>query len=213
MTATEWFRPEIEAAAASAGVDPQIIEAIVSVESSGRADAFRHEPKFWRRYLAHVDPWKLHNPRRVSSSYGLMQIMFIVAHERGFRGEPEELFVPGTNLAWGCQHVAYLQDWANGHDASDPERLVATLASYNGGRGGNVPRAVPSAGPLLRNEVYAKKVLARRDSLNALFILIRTVKDSLKTLRTVEAEVHPFIGSDKNSLRLHPVNVNVIHEG
>ncbi|KKL23603.1 hypothetical protein LCGC14_2423710 [marine sediment metagenome] len=165
MIPTEWFRPEIEAAARVAKVDPQIVEAIVSVESSGRADAFRHEPKFWRRYLAHLDQWKHHNPRRVSSSYGLMQIMYIVAVERGFQGEPEELFVPGTNLAWGTEHLAYLLEWAERFEASPEERLTAALASYNGGRGSNQPRANPAKGPLLRSEAYAKKVRARRLSL------------------------------------------------
>ncbi|KKL92283.1 hypothetical protein LCGC14_1886270, partial [marine sediment metagenome] len=64
-------------------------------------------------------------------------------------------------------HLAYLLEWAERFEASPEERLTATLASYNGGRGSNQPRANPAKGPLLRNEAYAKKVLARRDSLFA----------------------------------------------
>ena len=151
------YRNEIVTAAKAHGLDPLLVEAIVLTESSGNTDAFRFEPNFYNRY---IKPYKLYvgqNPRRVSSSYGLMQIMLPVAHERGFLKSqpPEYLFVPEVGLDFGCKHLRYLLDWADGFACSDTQKRDAALASYNGGRGGNKPTDTP-----LRNASYVRKVLA-----------------------------------------------------
>ena len=142
MLRTRYF-PEIAKAAADYRLDPVLVEAIVVQESAGNADAFRWERDFWNRLLKPKPEWASKNPRRVSSSYGLMQIMFPVAVERGYdpAHPPEMLFVPEVGLRWGCKHLAYLKDWADrGWPQIDPQdRLTAVLASYNGGRGGNTP--------------------------------------------------------------------------
>jgi soluble lytic murein transglycosylase-like protein len=143
------YRAHIERAAAVHQLDPDVIEALVLVESSGHADAFRYEPDFWRRYMQGKPQWEHAIPRRVSSSYGLMQCLYVVAWELGFRGEPEELFVPKINLAYGCLKFAQLMDWAG----DDTERA---LAAYNGGKRANVTRP-------FRNATYAAAVLKRRD--------------------------------------------------
>jgi soluble lytic murein transglycosylase-like protein len=118
----------IEAAAAPYHLDPDLIEAIVVMESSGNADAFRYEPGFWDRYLQHTPPYSTQIPRRVSSSYGLMQVMYSTAVEHGFVGEPEELFVPMTALDYGCRVLASMLKTANGN-------VPRALASYNAGPG------------------------------------------------------------------------------
>lgn len=141
------YRPLIAVCAKPHKLDPLIVEAVVLTESGGCADAFRYEPAFYRRYLQGKPEWADCIPRRVSSSYGLMQIMYPVAKELGFTGEPELLFVPSVNLAWGCLKLAKLLEWAGGE-------YVKAFAAYNGGQGGN-------AQPPFRNQAYADKVLAQ----------------------------------------------------
>jgi soluble lytic murein transglycosylase-like protein len=147
--ATTDYRAHIERAAAVHQLDPDVIEALVLVESSGHADAFRYEPDFWRRYMQGKSQWEHAIPRRVSSSYGLMQIMYPVAWELGFRGEPEELFVPERNLGYGCLKFSRLMDWAK-------DDVEQALAAYNGGKRGNSVRP-------FRTATYAAKVLKRKD--------------------------------------------------
>lgn len=129
---------------------PDLVQAVCLVESAGYTDAFRPEPAFWDRYLKGKPEWDGANPRRVSASYGLMQVMFPVAVEHGMaRTEPPEyLFVPLIGLDYGCRVLAERLVWAKGE-------LRAALASYNGGKGGNAP------GGSLRNGAYADKVLAQ----------------------------------------------------
>lgn len=158
------YWPEIQKAAADAKLDPFLVEAVVVQESGGNTDAFRFEKDFWNRLLKPNPAWAGKNPRRVSSSYGLMQIMFPVALERGYdpAHPPELLFVPEVGLRWGCKHLAYLSEWASGFPSASPQdRLLATLAAYNGGRGGNTP------GTPLRpiNRSYAQSVLQHQSSL------------------------------------------------
>lgn len=138
------YRAEIEAAASVARLDPDLVEAVIEIESfGGRADAFRFEPDFYDRYLKGKPEWARWLPRRASSSYGLMQVMFPTARGIGFTGEPEELFVPKVNLYWGCKLLAKLLSWAKGNEAK-------ALAAYNGGQG-NWKADKPQA--------YAAKVL------------------------------------------------------
>jgi soluble lytic murein transglycosylase-like protein len=142
---TTLYRAEIVAAAAAHDLDPDLVEAIVLTESSGQTDAFRFEPGFYARYLQGRPAYAGANPRRISSSYGLMQVMAVVAAEHGLTGDPEQLFVPGVGLEYGCRHLRMLLDWAHGD-------VAAACAAYNGGKGGNAP-----GGPL-RNEGYVRKV-------------------------------------------------------
>jgi soluble lytic murein transglycosylase-like protein len=143
MTST--YRREIAEAAAAHAFDPRVVEAVVAVESSGRTHAYRFEPQFFDKYLAGKPEWRGAVPERVSASYGLMQVMFVVAKELGFSGDPELLFVPRVGLDWGCRKLATLMAWAEG----DP---VRALCAYNGGRGGNTT-------PPYRNQAYADRVL------------------------------------------------------
>lgn len=131
------YRKDIEVVASLRQIDPDLVEAIVLVESSGQADAFRHEPGFWKKYLADNPRYAGKNPRRVSSSYGLMQIMYPTAVDLGFRHDPEMLFLPGVNLDYGTKYLKSLLTWADGN----VERAVR---AYNGGKGGaNKPITAP----------------------------------------------------------------------
>lgn len=149
--------------AAEFKLDPVLVEAIVVTESSGNADAFRFEPMFYNRYIKPKGLFPGQNPRRVSSSYGLMQVMYPTALENGYPKEypPERLFEPELSLRAGCRLLRSLLDWAAGFPGTTPEKqLSAALASYNGGRGSNKPTDTP-----LRNGVYADKVLRNRNQL------------------------------------------------
>jgi len=165
MKAMDYWMEPITKVANAYQLDPYLVAAVVWCESRGRADAFRHEPRFWLRYMANHPKYrgKGLNPHRVSSSYGLMQIMWVVAEELGFKGEPEELFVPRTNLHFGCQKLVELRGWVEKfQDLPPARRQLAMLAAYNGGTGGNDPRE-----PLRPvNEQYAERVLASYRELN-----------------------------------------------
>lgn len=145
---TTLYRREIELAAKEHGLDPNVVEAVVVCESSGNADAFRWEPHFYKKYLAKNPAYAGQIPRRVSSSYGLMQIMLPTARDHGFAAEPEFLFVPGVNLDVGCQVLARLLKWADGD-------LAKALEAYNGGRGSIGSEATTR---------YASRVLLTLDS-------------------------------------------------
>lgn len=125
------YRAEIEVAASRYKLDPDLVEAVVRVESSGLTHAYRFEEGFYRRYLASNPAYDGANPRRVASSYGLMQVMFATAKEElGFTDAPEYLFVPTIGLEAGCHFLSNLLAYT-GHD------LERALAAYNGGRGGS----------------------------------------------------------------------------
>lgn len=160
-----FYKDAIRAAAVVAGLDPYLVAAVCWQESAFNADAFRHEPAFWNRYLKTNPKYRHLNPRRVSSSYSLMQVMYCRVHEDRMTDNdalpPEHLFVPELNLRTGCQLLAELQAWANHTSVTGltptPARVIeASLAAYNGGRGGNRPSDEP-----LRNGKYAREVLAK----------------------------------------------------
>lgn len=140
------YRAEINIAAAKHRLDPDLVEAVVITESSGKTSAYRFEPAFWLHYMANKPEWKGANPERVSSSYGLMQVMYQVALELGYKeAAPEYLFIPEVGLNWGCAKLRSLLDWSK-------DNVEQALAAYNGGKGGN-------STPPYRNEKYVKKVL------------------------------------------------------
>src|SRR4051812_21340207 len=140
------YRAEIESIASGMRLDPDVVEAIVLTESNGQTDGFRYEPGFFLRYLKGDPKWDGANPRRISSSYGLMQIMYPVALEHGFNeNAPEYLFIPTIGLFWGCTHLRSLLEWSK-------LDLAQALAAYNGGKGGN-------AAPPFRNQSYVDTVM------------------------------------------------------
>jgi len=143
------YRSWIAAAAKAQSLDPQLVEAVAITESSGRTDAFRFEPAFYRRYLKDNAAYVGQIPRRISSSYGLMQVMYSTARELGFGGEPELLFLPDVGLEGGCRKLAAELTWAHGD-------VRNALAAYNGGRG-NYRADLP--------QKYADKVLRALESL------------------------------------------------
>lgn len=158
------YKKDIDVAAAKWGLDPVLVEAVVVQESGGNTDAFRFEREFWNRYLKGNPRYRDLNPRRVSSSYGLMQVMYARVLEDKVADndawEPELLFLPVNGLDIGCGFLAELMTWAAGKTSDPTLHIQAALAAYNGGRGGNDPTHVTTDNPL-RNGVYARQVLAK----------------------------------------------------
>ena len=155
-----FYKDMIANVAAEVGVNRATVAAICWQESSFNADAFRFERGYWNRYLAKLPQWQGANPRRVSSSYGLMQMMYpnIFEDHIASTATPEQLFDPLFNLQCGSKHYLMLVDWAETKTQVTGLVLMSALASYNGGRGGNDP----SKDNPLRNAAYAKQVLAKR---------------------------------------------------
>lgn len=144
------YRAEAQDAAIQHGLNPDLVIAVCLVESGGVAASYRYEPVFWTRYMRDKSQWHNAVPERVSASYGLMQVMYPVACELGYTGEPETLCVPTIGLDYGCRKLAQTLKWAKGDVAS-------ALAAYNGGMTrDNAPGATPK-----RNQRYVDKVLQR----------------------------------------------------
>jgi hypothetical protein len=156
MNPTPWaklYANELRQAAEVHELDPLVLLAIAWQESHGGVvlevgrwhwgpqRVYRYEPGFWDRYMgpssrtwpkyrppsehpAVVEAWK----RRVSASYGICQVMFTTAQERGFVGRPEALFDPMLSAYYGAKHLRHLLDGPAKGDLRD------ALAAYNTGR-------------------------------------------------------------------------------
>lgn len=141
-----------------------LLKAISYVESSYNQKAYRYEPAFWRDYLSKNPQWKDQDPALVSSSYGLMQIMWTTAWALGFRGTTmEELEDPVVNIELGAKLIRQILDKVYASQACECFRITpiaVTLARYNGGSGGN-----PDKNGDLRNFKYVTKVFTAWDNL------------------------------------------------
>lgn len=138
--------------AKAVGLDPDLLEAQVIVESAGQPDAFRYEGGFYHRYIENNPSAKGKGYGPLAAcSYGLLQIMLETAIELGFTDGPWRLFEPEIGVYWGAKYLAKLNVWAEGN-------IDRALAAYNGGQAGNV--VVP-----YRNQGYVSKVRQAQKSL------------------------------------------------
>ncbi len=134
------------------------LKSIAMVESAMDPNAYRYEDRFWNRYCKDNPAWKDEDSRVVSASYGLMQIMYVVAVEIGFSRDrdPKELYDPLTNILLAAKLLRRHLDYMAKHPKpihKDYWPWELALAWYNGGRGNN-PREDGS----LRNPEYVDKV-------------------------------------------------------
>ena len=152
MTTPFWYRAEATAIADRHQLDPDLVVTVCLVESAGKTHAYRFEPNFWLRYMAGKPQWDGANPERVSASYGLMQVLYVVALEQGFSRDeaPEHLFVPVVGLEYGCRKLREVLEWSGGD-------VPAALAAYNGGKTADNGPAVEEK----RNQRYVDKALAQ----------------------------------------------------
>lgn len=154
------FANHIQAFAGNYEINAWLLAGLIAAESAGNPYAIRVErgwlKRYWRGSVAAVrattgrqdDRW-LKYPDLASTSYGLMQVLFIVAVERGVPLDyPTELCDPQLNLLAGCNHLAWLRD----RFGTSPTRM---LLRYNGGGNPNYPGIV---------DHHARVLHAHRDS-------------------------------------------------
>ncbi len=126
------FQQPIQAASQKYHVPIPVILATISTESSGEPNAYRHEPAFYNNYIQNTTQWKnspYHDkPKRISASYGLMQILYTTAYSVGFRGEPEDLYDPALNIEFGTKYIA--SDVQRKQHEWDPPKIAC---AYNAG--------------------------------------------------------------------------------
>ena len=140
MNTVNLHRPLITRIASKDGLRPELVAGMVLVESGGNPLALNPEPGFLSRYGEVVESYVRHcgnslalaNLRKSgipwASSYGLLQIMWPVAYERGLRNPwPTVLSRTDVGLTWGCKHLAWLMERTNDETKG--------VASYNGGLG------------------------------------------------------------------------------
>lgn len=97
------------------GLNPSLVEAVISVESGGDTWASRFEPG-WKWYLNPIKWAKITRRSKATevvhqaTSWGLMQIMGTVAREEGYKGSLPALCIPERGLEYGCRKLKKLLD-------------------------------------------------------------------------------------------------------
>jgi len=89
------------------GVEPALIKAIITIESSFDEKSYRYEP------------------HRNDASYGLIQILYATAKNLGFKGKPTDLYNPQVNIEYGTKFLKVL--------LNQYKNLEDVIASYNMG--------------------------------------------------------------------------------
>jgi hypothetical protein len=144
------------------GVKKLLLKSVSLIESSLDERAFRAEPGYWQRnkekILAKFPELDGRDLAEVSSSFGLMQLLFTTAWGLGFRGTGEDLYNPVINVELGAKLLDQLRTKARGFGvlAKFPSLIEweVILCLYNGGATGN-----PDDKGKLRNQKYADKVM------------------------------------------------------
>lgn len=137
-----------KAAAAKAGLPPNIVCGMVDRESEWDPWAVRYEPAFFNKYVlpiyAQVSPdpkeWardhmSVTEAKTRSISWGLMQVMGQTARESGFTAQFPSLCDPETGLAIGCAVFAHRLAVAHGD-------VSRALEAWNGGANPNYAKEV-----------------------------------------------------------------------
>jgi soluble lytic murein transglycosylase-like protein len=133
--------------AASHGLDPVLVCAVIEQESAWNPWAVRYEPGFLSRYVAPMyTAGKLSATEAYtrSMSWGLMQVMGQVAREFGFAGKSlAELCHPSTGIEFGCLVLAArlrrahndvsvaLLAWNGGANPSYPTEVLNRIRNYS----------------------------------------------------------------------------------
>jgi soluble lytic murein transglycosylase-like protein len=135
-----------------------LLKAVAITESSLAPHAYRFEPLFWDRYMKDKPEWADKDPKVVSASHGLMQLMWPTAVGLGFDGTVDDLCDPMINIMLGAKLIRQLIDRATKQRLCDQFYWLAPLhiaiARYNGGSFKN-----PDESGVLRQQKYLRKVM------------------------------------------------------
>jgi len=126
------FEDLIAEACDAQNTDIPMVMAIIWQESRGDSFAMRFEPHLKPEFTNMPKTWALKHAISMDTeinaqhvSYGLMQILGVTAREIGFDDKWPKLFIPKTNLFWGCKFLNKLQQRFNTSDD--------IIAAYNAG--------------------------------------------------------------------------------
>jgi soluble lytic murein transglycosylase-like protein len=159
----EWVPLAVEAARRYK-VDPILFVALILNESSGDPFATRWERRFYIRYISdrplaqltrnvirELDSYQDTTFRHcLAYSWGLCQVMGVVAYEHGFQGRHcWELLDPRTNVDTGAQiYAAKLARVYHSEPKLRPEEAERrALLAYNGGADADYPDRVSKRRP------------------------------------------------------------------
>jgi len=135
-----------------------LLKAVAITESSLDPHAYRFEPLFWDRYMSGKPEWADKDPKVVSASHGLMQLMWPTAVGLGFDGTVDDLCDPMINIMLGAKLIRQLIDRATKQRLCDQFYWLAPLhvaiCRYNGGSFKN-----PDEAGVLRQQKYLRKVM------------------------------------------------------
>ena len=120
-------------------ITPELVIAIIKVESGFDASVVRYEPDY--RYIYKPFEVKPHDCSYTTEitlqkmSWGLMQIMGAVAREYGFRGWLTRLLSPHENLKYGIMHLKKLEERGKRHEKQLRRKygLNDLISDYNDG--------------------------------------------------------------------------------
>lgn len=162
------FEPEITAAAAKHGLDPDLVAAICWKESEFKPEATRYEGRFERRYIDFNTKYCT-LPENIqdmlASSHGLMQVMGLTACELGLNPlDLDQLYIPETGLEYSCQYLAklikkYGSNPQPGAAVLQGKNLEAVIAAYNAGSPRKGPKGL--GGARWVNYKYVNKVVKK----------------------------------------------------
>lgn len=143
------------------GIDPILVTAIIMQESAGDTWATRFESSYYdhERFL---DPDRFAENSKVSinteksqqaTSWGLLQIMGVVAREVGYTGKLTKLLIPERGIFWACKKLQLI--------CHKYQKLEDIIASWNAGS----PQVIDSTGKYL-NQAYVDAVMANINSIS-----------------------------------------------
>lgn len=129
----EPFRQLSKEVAVEHGLNPDLVYAMIQVESGCNQWSLRFEPR-WRWFLSPKTWSKILNISEMTEhvcqqmSWGLMQVMGGVAREHGFDDLLSKLMIPKVGIDYGCRHLKKMLDrYGNLPDA---------VMAYNAGHPG-----------------------------------------------------------------------------
>lgn len=115
---------QVNAANFAGWFDPADVMAVIQIESSFNPTAQRPEPQIR------------------DASYGLMQVLYATALDRGYTGAPEGLYDPAVNIALGMAQLKWIWDFLSARGASSEDQWIG---AYNAGVGNALKGYLPIA--------------------------------------------------------------------
>lgn len=128
QTSPESIQGIVERVVASEGqgiVTVPDVLAIIQIESSFDPSAYRAEPQ--------LD----------DASRGLMQILYKSAQDRGYRGAPDGLYDPATNILYGVRHLVWGYRYLDSKLPGAGVGLDQWVGAYNAGVGNVLKGRIP----------------------------------------------------------------------